>query len=91
MNIPLTLKMRTGIQNKQSVAHSLIPKLRDWGVSMVTVHGRSKEQRYTKLADYHYLNQCAETVCGDIPVFGEFNKILFLLLSYITFYIARQR
>ena len=37
MNVPLTLKMRTGIYGDKSIAHQLVPKLRDWGISMVTV------------------------------------------------------
>lgn len=37
MDIPLTVKIRTGIYEDKSIAHSLVPKLRDWGVSMVTV------------------------------------------------------
>ena len=37
MDIPLTVKMRTGLQEDKHTAHTLLPKLRDWGVSMVTV------------------------------------------------------
>ncbi len=37
LDCPLTVKMRTGIYKKNWNAHKLIPKLRDWGVSMVTV------------------------------------------------------
>lgn len=37
LDCPLTVKMRTGIYNKNWNAHNLIPKLRAWGVSMVTV------------------------------------------------------
>ena len=51
-------------------AHSLVPLLRQWGVSMVTVHGRSREQRYTKMADYEYINSCA-VAAAPMPLFGE--------------------
>lgn len=37
MNIPLTVKIRTGIMEDKNIAHQLVPKLRDWGVSLVTV------------------------------------------------------
>lgn len=47
-----------------------IPKFRDWGASLVTVHGRSKEQRYTKNADWEYIRKCAETVT-PFPVIGN--------------------
>ena len=34
---PITVKMRAGVHNKNWNAHKLLPKLRDWGVSMATV------------------------------------------------------
>lgn len=70
MNIPLTVKTRTGVYIDKPIAHTLMPKFRDWGVSMITVHGRSREQRYTKLADWDYIEKCAE-LADPIPVFGN--------------------
>lgn len=37
LECPLTVKMRAGIHKKNWNAHKLVPKLREWGVSMVTV------------------------------------------------------
>ena len=37
LDVPLTVKMRTGIYESKSTAHNLIPRLRDWGVALVTV------------------------------------------------------
>lgn len=37
LDVPLTVKMRTGVQERVSLAHRLLPELRDWGVSLVTV------------------------------------------------------
>lgn len=37
LEVPLTLKMRTGISDSKSLAHTLIPKLKNWGVDLVTV------------------------------------------------------
>ena len=39
MDVPLTAKIRTGIYEDKNIAHTLVPKLRDWGVAMVTVSG----------------------------------------------------
>lgn len=67
---PLTVKIRTGIYNKEKTAHKLIPSLRDCGVSLITMHGRSKEARYTKLADWAYIDQCAE-LAKPLPFVGN--------------------
>ena len=45
LDVPLTVKMRTGIHDGKNIAHELIPKLRGWGVASVSLHGRSREQR----------------------------------------------
>lgn len=37
LDCPLTVKMRTGIYNKNWNAHKLVAKLKDWGVSLMTV------------------------------------------------------
>ena len=37
LDVPLTVKMRTGISDNKYIAHNLIPKLRNSGVSLVTV------------------------------------------------------
>lgn len=121
LDVPLTVKMRTGVQERVSLAHRLLPELRDWGVALVTVgvrgsvvpswghcgfpgllfsvslvpcclpcplspltpppsfitappspqlHGRSREQRYTRLADWPYIEQCAK-VASPMPLFGR--------------------
>lgn len=70
MSIPLTLKMRTGVYRDASVAHSIIEKAKLWDVSMVTLHGRSKEQRYLKLADWKYIKECA-VVADPMPLYGN--------------------
>ncbi|XP_043271968.1 tRNA-dihydrouridine(47) synthase [NAD(P)(+)]-like [Venturia canescens] len=70
IDIPLTIKTRMGVYMDKPVAHNLVSKFRDWGASMITVHGRSREQRYTKSADWEYIEKCA-TAASPIPVFGN--------------------
>jgi tRNA-dihydrouridine synthase 3 len=88
MTIPLTIKTRTGVYTDKRLAHTLIPRLKNWGVAMITVssfwcscdgasfdffqqlHGRSREQRYTKSADWSYIDECAQ-LADPIPLYGN--------------------
>lgn len=38
-------------------------------VVSLQLHGRSKEQRYTKLADWDYIDACAK-LASPVPLFG---------------------
>ncbi|NXB13657.1 DUS3L synthase, partial [Rhagologus leucostigma] len=70
LDVPLTVKIRTGVQEKVNVAHKIIPRIREWGASMVTLHGRSREQRYTRSADWEYIAECAR-IASPMPLFGN--------------------
>ncbi|NWX20289.1 DUS3L synthase, partial [Aegotheles bennettii] len=70
LDVPVTVKIRTGVQEKINVAHKIIPKIREWGASMVTLHGRSREQRYTRGADWDYIAECAK-IASPMPLFGN--------------------
>ncbi|KAL4222916.1 tRNA-dihydrouridine(47) synthase [NAD(P)(+)]-like protein [Mactra antiquata] len=70
MDVPLTVKIRTGIYDGRNTADTLVSNLRDWGVAMTTLHGRSRTQRYTKTADWEYINECAR-VASPMPLFGN--------------------
>lgn len=78
---PLTLKMRKGVYDDKSIAHQMFPALKSWGAQALTIHGRSREQRYTREADWEYIAQCAETVNiptfgnGDVMNFEDYNKM----------------
>lgn len=37
LDVPLTVKTRTGVYQDKLIAHNLTPKFRDWGASMITV------------------------------------------------------
>lgn len=70
LNIPFTVKMRMGVYTGRPTAHELVRQCREWGVSMVTVHGRSREQRYTRLADWDYIGDCVKAA-DPMPIFGN--------------------
>ncbi|XP_044750763.1 tRNA-dihydrouridine(47) synthase [NAD(P)(+)]-like [Coccinella septempunctata] len=70
INIPLTVKTRTGVYSDERIAHKLAPNFRDWGASLLTIHGRSREQRYTKMADWNYINEVVQAA-APLPVYGN--------------------
>ncbi|XP_075150165.1 dihydrouridine synthase 3 [Haematobia irritans] len=69
-NIPFTVKMRTGIYADKSVAHDLVPLVEEWGGAAVTLHGRSREQRYTRNANWEYIEECASKA-KHMPIIGN--------------------
>eukprot|EP00898_Chlorokybus_atmophyticus_P003170 jgi/Chlat1/3854/Chrsp26S04012 len=71
LDVPLTVKLRTGYYDKQNVAHTIIPNLQGWGAAAVTLHGRTRQQRYSKLADWQYIDQCVKSAASDFPVIGN--------------------
>ncbi|EGN92171.1 hypothetical protein SERLA73DRAFT_127726 [Serpula lacrymans var. lacrymans S7.3] len=77
--IPVTVKLRTGVKDGRNTAHKLMPRLgSEFNVGCITLHGRTRQQRYTKLADWNYIKQCVEAVrtrekdedLPPIPIFG---------------------
>uniref|UniRef100_A0A671PBW8 tRNA-dihydrouridine(47) synthase [NAD(P)(+)] n=1 Tax=Sinocyclocheilus anshuiensis TaxID=1608454 RepID=A0A671PBW8_9TELE len=70
LDVPLTVKIRTGVQQNCSIAHKLITEMKKWGVSLITLHGRSREQRYTKSADWEYIDTCSK-LATPVPLFGN--------------------
>ncbi|XP_049886228.1 tRNA-dihydrouridine(47) synthase [NAD(P)(+)]-like [Pectinophora gossypiella] len=70
LSVPFTVKMRTGVYQNKKIAHTIMPKVAEWGASLITLHGRSKEGRYTKSADWEYIETCAKAA-APCPVFGN--------------------
>ncbi|KAH8129853.1 tRNA-dihydrouridine synthase 3 [Trichoderma asperellum] len=71
--IPITAKIRTGVRKDRPTATQVISKLafgaREHrerlgapGCAALTLHGRSREQRYTKTADWGYIGECAALI-----------------------------
>lgn len=42
------------------MAHTFIPDVRSWGPVALTLHGRTRQQRYSRQADWQYIEKCAE-------------------------------
>ncbi|KAL1741988.1 hypothetical protein HDZ31DRAFT_44249 [Schizophyllum fasciatum] len=75
---PVTVKLRTGVKDGKNTAHRLMPRVAEWGAGMMTLHGRTRQQRYTKLADWDYVRECVRAVrvaeeekeLPKVPIFG---------------------
>ena len=76
LNCPLTVKLRTGILDNKPVADKLVSKFIEWNVQVVTLHGRSQQQRYSKLADWDYIKQCAKVANNKIQFFGNGDVVI---------------
>jgi len=72
LRVPLTLKTRTGWEDglEARSAHALAPRLAEWGVSALTLHGRTRAQRYSKTADWSYVSRCA-AAAAPLPLIGN--------------------
>lgn len=66
---PVTIKCRIGPDESDPQLHKQIGEYESWGASAVTIHGRSRKQRYTKLANWSYINECAQLT--NLPVIGN--------------------
>ncbi|KAH9906555.1 FMN-linked oxidoreductase [Xylariomycetidae sp. FL2044] len=72
-DVPITAKLRMGVRDGKPTATRLIERLAfggsDFkdrlgapGCAAITLHGRSRQQRYTKLANWSYIAECAALI-----------------------------
>ena len=68
---PVTVKIRTGWDDKSLVAHEVGSIVQDEGAQALTIHGRTKVQGYSGEADWKLIAEVAEAL--NIPVIGNGN------------------
>jgi nifR3 family TIM-barrel protein len=66
VDIPVTVKMRRGLENGSRACLELGPRLVDAGAQSLTLHPRSARQMYTGEADHRLTAELVERV--DVPV-----------------------
>lgn len=67
--VPVSVKMRSGWSSQNIVATDLAKIAEDSGASMITIHGRTREQFYAGEADLDIIKRVKESVL--IPVIGN--------------------
>ena len=72
--VPVTAKIRMGTKDSRPTAQKLIDRLvlgspdknmtglGSSGVAAITLHGRSRQQRYTRTANWSYISECATLI-----------------------------
>jgi tRNA-dihydrouridine synthase B len=72
--VPVTLKMRTGWCAKSQNAVALGLAAQDSGIQMLTVHGRTREQRFLGVAQYDIIQAVKAAVAIPVVANGDIDS-----------------
>lgn len=71
VKIPVTVKTRLGWDNDHKIIVDLAEQLQDCGIEALTVHGRTRAQMYTGVADWTLIGDIKKNPRIHIPIIGN--------------------
>lgn len=71
VSLPVTVKTRLGWDCENKIIVDLGLRLQDCGIAAITVHGRTRSQMYTGVADWSLIGELKNHPDMDIPVIGN--------------------
>ena len=75
VSIPVSLKMRTGWDHYNRNAVTIARMAEDHGYAMITVHGRTRAQKFSGEADWRFIRNVKEAVTVPIIANGDIASV----------------